>query len=99
MEIHKIGALANVNPPSQVNKYTVREAAASFSDFLNQSIEKVNRAQLEAEIMTEKLAAGEVQDVHQVMLAEQKAMLSLQLTLEVRNKAVEAYQEIMRMQF
>lgn len=70
----------------------------SFSDVFNDALSGVNRQQIEAAEMTEKLAAGEVKDVHQVMIAGQKASLSLQLTVEVRNKVIDAYQEIMRMQ-
>lgn len=48
--------------------------------------------------MTEKLARGENVDLHQVMIASQKANITLQATIEIRNKVIEAYQEIMRMQ-
>ena len=48
--------------------------------------------------MTNKLITGEVEDLHQVMIAAQKASITLDLTIQVRNKVVEAYQEIMRMQ-
>jgi len=77
---------------------TPAEAQKSFSSFLKSSIEKVNQAQMESDKLTEKLALGQNVDLHQVMIASQKASVSLQLTLEIRNKAVEAYQEMMRMQ-
>ena len=48
--------------------------------------------------MSKALAAGQVEDISQVVVAAEKADIALQLTLAVRNKAVEAYQEIMRMQ-
>lgn len=48
--------------------------------------------------MSAALAAGQVDDISQVIVAAEKADIALQLTLAVRNKAVEAYQEIMRMQ-
>jgi flagellar hook-basal body complex protein FliE len=74
------------------------EAQKSFASVLKQSIEKVNEAQLNSDKMTEKLARGENVDLHQVMIASQKASISLQATMEIRNKVVEAYQEVMRMQ-
>lgn len=74
------------------------EAQKSFSSFLKQSIEKVNEAQIESDQLTEKLARGQDVDLHQVMIASQKSSVTMQLTLEVRNKAIEAYQEMMRMQ-
>lgn len=48
--------------------------------------------------MTSEMAKGESVDLHQVMIASQKASVTLQAALEIRNKAVEAYQEMMRMQ-
>ncbi|NKE05278.1 flagellar hook-basal body complex protein FliE [Bacillus selenatarsenatis] len=77
---------------------TPYEAQKSFSSVLKQSIENLNKAQLQSDAMTEKLARGENVDLHQVMIASQKASITLQATMEVRNKVVEAYQEMMRMQ-
>lgn len=74
------------------------EAQKSFSSFLKDSIEKVNDLQVQSDNLTQKLALGQDVDLHEVMIAAQKANISLQLTLEVRNKAIEAYQEMMRMQ-
>ncbi|MFB9987638.1 flagellar hook-basal body complex protein FliE [Bacillus benzoevorans] len=73
-------------------------AQKSFSSFLKDSIEKVNQTQIESDKLTEKLISGQEVDLHQVMIAAQKASITTQLTLEIRNKAVEAYQEMMRMQ-
>ncbi|WP_394232535.1 flagellar hook-basal body complex protein FliE [Niallia oryzisoli] len=77
---------------------TPAQAQKSFSSFLKDSIEKVNQAQVESDKLTEKLALGQNVDLHQVMIASQKASITMQMTLEIRNKAVEAYQEMMRMQ-
>jgi flagellar hook-basal body complex protein FliE len=69
-----------------------------FTSLFSQALANVNESQKTAEVMSEKLITGDVQDIHQVMIAKQKANLSLQLTVEVRNKVIESYQEIMRMQ-
>jgi flagellar hook-basal body complex protein FliE len=87
----------NIQKPIE-STATPYEAQKSFSSFLKDSIEKVNQTQIESDKMTEKLALGQDVDLHQVMIASQKASVTMQLTLEVRNKAVEAYQEMMRMQ-
>lgn len=79
-------------------KTSVAEVSQSFSSFLKDSIDQVNRQQLESKMMSEKLLTGEIEDIHQVTIAGQKALLGLQLTLQVRNKVIEAYQEVMRMQ-
>ncbi|WP_018660057.1 flagellar hook-basal body complex protein FliE [Heyndrickxia acidiproducens] len=73
-------------------------ASATFSDLLKQSIDSVNQQQNHADMLITKLANGENVDLHQVMIAAQKAKISMQAALEVRNKAVEGYQEMMRMQ-
>lgn len=70
----------------------------SFANFLKDAIQQVNDQQVAADQLTDKLVKGENVDLHQVMIAAQKAGISLQLAVEVRNKAVEAYQEMMRMQ-
>jgi len=74
------------------------EAQKQFSAFLKEALNTVNEEQVQADRLTEKLVRGENVDLHQVMIASQKASISLQLALEIRNKAVEAYQEMMRMQ-
>lgn len=69
-----------------------------FGDMFKKALQEVNTAQKESEKKTTELVMGEGTDIHEVMIASQKASLSLQLTVQMRNKAVEAYQEIMRMQ-
>ena len=58
----------------------------------------MNNLQLASDQQNKLLAAGEISDVSQVIVAGQKAEIALQLTLQMRNRAVSAYQEIMRMQ-
>jgi flagellar hook-basal body complex protein FliE len=73
-------------------------AGVSFGDVLASAVNKVNEAQLKADKLTGQFLAGEIQDIHQVTIAMQEARLTMQLALEVRNKIVEAYQEMARMQ-
>ncbi|WP_428912607.1 flagellar hook-basal body complex protein FliE [Niallia sp. Krafla_26] len=86
------------NPNTTATKATPFEAQKSFSSFLKDSLNKVNETQIKSDQLTEKMALGQDVDLHQVMIASQKASITMQLTLEIRNKAVEAYQEMMRMQ-
>jgi flagellar hook-basal body complex protein FliE len=69
----------------------------SFSQVLAQQLDKVNAAQVKADEMTKQFLAGNIQDIHQVMIAAQEAKITLQLAVEVRNKVIEAYHEISRM--
>lgn len=70
----------------------------SFADSLKQAINQVNQSQIESDKMTEALATGKNVELHDVMITAQKASVSMTLAVEVRNKAIEAYQEMMRMQ-
>ena len=70
----------------------------TFGEFLVDELKKTNELQLESDKLNAALAAGRVEDISQVVVAAQKADLALQLTLQLRNRATSAYQEIMRMQ-
>lgn len=70
----------------------------SFMDVLMGAIGNVDALQKDAAASAEKLALGDESYLHNTMIAYEKANLGLQLTIEVRNKIVEAYQEIMRIQ-
>lgn len=69
----------------------------SFSKFLGEMVDKVNQTQFEADKAVQKLATGESKGLHEVMIAVEKSSISFQFLTQVRNKAVEAYQEVMRM--
>ena len=70
----------------------------SFADVIGNLVRDVDQLQKRAETTTEKLVTGELQDVHQVVVAMEEAQTSFRLLMEVRNKMVEAYREIMKMQ-
>jgi flagellar hook-basal body complex protein FliE len=74
------------------------EIQQSFAQYLKNAIEKVNESQIQSDQLTEKLATGQNVDLHNVMIAAEKANITLQTAIEIRNKVIEAYQEIMRMQ-
>jgi flagellar hook-basal body complex protein FliE len=70
----------------------------SFLDTLKEKLDEVNDKQIEAENVTEAFIKGEDVDIHEVMLKSEEAKLSLQMAVQIRNKLVEAYQELNRMQ-
>ncbi len=70
----------------------------SFGSYLREALAEVNRLQQEADAQAEALALGQVQDLHQVTVAMARAEIALQLTVAVRNRVLEAYAEISRMQ-
>ena len=75
-----------------------KKSDVNFSKLLKDSIKEVNDAQLAADEAVQKVLNGETQDIHETMITLQKADVSLKLMMEVRNKLIEAYQEIMRTQ-
>jgi flagellar hook-basal body complex protein FliE len=72
--------------------------SGSFATLLQQGLERVDGLQHEADAAARAFALGQAPSVHDTMIAMEKADVSLRLTTKVRNKVVEAYQEIMRMQ-
>ena len=71
---------------------------SSFFDALQNSMQEVNQNQLEADASVKDLIAGKTKNIHETMLQLQKADLSLKTMMQVRNKILEAYKEIMKMQ-
>ena len=70
----------------------------SFADTLRQSIAEVNQLKNQADAATEDLAVGKSTDIQGTILAMEKADISFRVMMEVRNKIVSAYQEVMRTQ-
>lgn len=70
----------------------------SFADVLGRSVEKVNEMQAEANTAISELIAGRTKNIHETMLTIERADTSLKLMMQVRNKILDAYREIMRMQ-
>ncbi|MGI6330706.1 MAG: flagellar hook-basal body complex protein FliE [Zhaonellaceae bacterium] len=71
---------------------------ANFGEVLHKKLQEVNQLQLRSDELTQQLIAGGEVELHDVMLAAEQANLALQLTVQIRNKLVEAYQELSRMQ-
>ena len=70
----------------------------SFGKMLMDALEDVNDLQQKASQASTDLATGKIEDISQVVIAAEKAAVALQLTIQVRNKMLESYQEMMRMQ-
>ena len=83
---------------ASLNSVGAAQVGADFGQFLHEALQKVDNIQKEAEVASLGLATGQIQDLHTAVLAMEKASLSLSLTVEVRNKMIDAYHEVMRMQ-
>ena len=99
MEINNIGRFSNIGlGPVDGSFEDLPENTISFSTFLKESIEKVNLLEEEAKQYDFKVATGRLENIHEATIATQKADIALQLTMQIRNKILDAYREIMRMQ-
>lgn len=85
-------AFPELGKPGQTS--TVEGAGKFFSELVS----KVNDIQVQSDKSIQGLASGENKNLHEVMIAVEKASISFQFMSQVRNKALEAYQEVMRMQ-
>lgn len=95
-----VNQITPVNPVTLDSTLEVAQNSSkidNFSDFLKEAFNKVNDLQLTAMKNDQKLVSGEIDDINQVMIAAAKADIALQLTIQIKNKVLEAYQEIMRM--
>ncbi len=90
--IASISAIAPAHAPGQTSR------PGAFQSVLDSAIKTVESAQNEAGDAVQKFLSGENEEVHSMALAVQKAQITFDLGLQVRNKVIDAYQEIMRMQ-
>ena len=98
MAIQSIGTNSILNNLNISNTTEEKTNGTSFSNVLSDAISKVNDSEVNANNKIESLIKGEDVEMHDVMIAMQESVLSLQALIEVRNKTVEAYQEISKLQ-
>jgi flagellar hook-basal body complex protein FliE len=87
--------LKSMLPESGAGKST---DATGFADMLTDAVNQTNEAQLAADKAAVALQTGKAENLHEVMLSMEEADISMRLLVQMRNKALDAYQEIMRMQ-
>lgn len=100
MEINSInsgGGLSGVFPASGTGQVKPSGTAAGSGNFFEELVSKVGDLQSQADSKIRNMVTGESRELHEVMLAVEKANISFQFLTQVRNKAMEAYQEIMKM--
>jgi flagellar hook-basal body complex protein FliE len=76
----------------------VASAEKSFADYLSSTVDQVVNAEKSSNEAVEKLNTGQAQNMHQVMLAVEEADISMRMLVQFRNKALQAYDDIIRMQ-
>ncbi|BBO18126.1 flagellar hook-basal body complex protein FliE [Candidatus Brocadia pituitae] len=96
--MHVKGKGTNPINKELVNPIEEQEQGTSFKKTLSGFLDEVNDLQLKANESIENLATEKVKNVHEVMIAMAKAEVSFKFMMEARNKLVETYKEVMRMQ-
>lgn len=91
-------ALQELTQKSTVTNAAPTESSSMFSDLLNQAITSVSSTESTSAMENMSLLTGQNANLHNVVLAAEKAEIALQMTLQIRNKVLDAYNEMMRMQ-
>jgi flagellar hook-basal body complex protein FliE len=97
LNLNKIGELYNKNSLGLFEAKEKQETGAFHQLFID-AIKQASQLDAASADYSTKLASGQLENIHEAMIAAQKAELSMQLVVEVRNKILEAYREITRMQ-
>src|SRR5690554_4491819 len=96
--IDQVVGTSSINPIFTTSKTSGVTIGEQFNSMLNDAIGKIDGNHKEVEQLNNSFAAGQLPDVHNLLIAAEKSAINLQLTVQVRNKVIEAYQEIMRTQ-
>ncbi|ADO76696.1 flagellar hook-basal body complex protein FliE [Halanaerobium praevalens] len=82
----------------KIEKNENQKSSKAFSDLFKQKLSEVNQLQKDSQAVTASFAAGETDNIHDVMIAAEKAKIGVNLTTAVQTKVIDAYNEIMRLQ-
>ncbi len=96
--VSKYQSLITPNKSIEEKEETKETKGSSFADTMNGFLHEVNKMQNDSSEMTESFIKGEDVNLHDVMIAGQKAKTTFQLLIELRNKGLDLYREIQRMQ-
>lgn len=99
----KVGGIGSLSPTRSIFEALEKNDSVSgvsipFSDYFEKALNNTNTLLNEAQKLSDAFAAGKIDNIHQVTLAGEKADIALQFTMQIRNKIMDAYSEIMRMQ-
>ncbi len=85
-------------PLQQVSRNPIEEAGSNFGNIIKNTIAQTVSAEQQGEKAIEELASGQARNLHEVMISVEKADISLKMLVQFRNKALQAYEEVMRLQ-
>ncbi|MAT57541.1 MAG: flagellar hook-basal body complex protein FliE [Melioribacteraceae bacterium] len=94
----KINSINGINPELQKLGEISKKQDASFGNLLGEFVKGVHQNQQESKQLTKDFVEGKDVELHEVMIAGEKAKTSLELLMEIRNKTIDMYKELTRMQ-
>ena len=97
LPLDSVNGLGPITPAAPIEKPNI-DTGGDFGAVLQDALQQVSQLQDEAGDSVEGVMTGQITDIHSAMIAVQKADVSFQMMMQVRNKLVSAYQEIMKMQ-
>lgn len=98
IDMNTILSLGRIPSTPDAGSAGASQSGDNFGDLLQKAVAEVNQAEIDADGAVQQLHSGGAKNVHEVMIALEKADISMRLMVQMRNKVVDAYQEIMRMQ-
>ena len=96
--LQALGAHDEVAPPLRSAAPAAAIGAGGFVQRVSEGLAEVNQKLLTSQVDLQRLATGDASNLHEVMVRLEESRISLQLLLQVRNRVLEAYQDVMRMQ-
>ena len=96
MQIQQLSNI--VSQAGQQASATNKPEGANFTDFLSNALQEAQTTDTASQANTLNLLSGDITDIHTATIQAQKAELSLNLAIQIRNKVIDAYNEVMRMQ-
>jgi flagellar hook-basal body complex protein FliE len=96
--IPAIGALAQPGAISPIGAAAKSASGTGFGQMVSDGIAQVNQQLVTSQVDLQRLATGDAQNLHQVMMGLEETRVSFQLFMQVRNRMLEAYQDVMKMQ-
>lgn len=95
--IQGLSQLSGITQPANTES-AVTKSSNAFGDMLKDMVNNTNQAQINGDKAVENLQAGNAEHLHEIMISAEEAEISLKMLVQMRNKALTAYEEIMRMQ-
>jgi flagellar hook-basal body complex protein FliE len=95
--LESLNGVSNTGTTGKLKQAAGKNDGVSFKKTMSNFLNEVNTMQVKADESIQKMAAGEITDVHQVMNSVQEANVAFNLMMEIRNKVIDAYKEVIRM--